>query len=220
MNAKRTTPKYYYSVTEYQRGDYHHLQLRIWDYREPEHGYIPDGLTEKIDITYQGNHNEPGRWYAGCPSISNDYSLESWRETIRKLSALCPSGNLDNVQEILDHLEKVGQYVIQDPRINQYVTALYPADYLAYQDDRDAAGNQYFYVTVLAKEEETARHLINRKMIESLDHHSDEQYYINWVNAGKPVKRYSPYFTSEPDFRTIDERINSVSQHVTEYQLA
>jgi hypothetical protein len=210
--------KIYYSVSEYRQGDYHHLNVRIAQKSDSvcsDPSYYP--FWDSIVIVYQSTHNEenPVRWYAGDLQISGSSDLDKYADAIKLARRACPTGDLSDLDELLSTLDRIADYVIDDPRTSTAVTSLYPPEYKCYRDDYEAAGYSNCQCNTLARSEEEAQRSIMRKFTDRAFSNSED--FEKWIMAGKPVKEVYRYSRQDPDYRTIEERVNRVPNRECAY---
>jgi hypothetical protein len=216
MTSKRNTPKYFYTVQEWrtESRDYHAILIRIWQPAQEQIDRLnKNGFASSwdyVEIKFQGNHNEPNRWYAPDVSVYNPEYVQNHVNAIRILKAVSKDDYLD-AEHIITTLESCGQYLVDDPRLGHLTNRLFSADYTGWMDDYTAynAGSGC-NVRVLATSEEDAKLTINREYIKACanGYMVDGDRYTAWVNAGRPVKevRYT-WGKNTPDRRTPREML-------------
>jgi hypothetical protein len=212
--------KLYYAVEEWKQGAYRALEIKIAKFDANQGNRYP--FWDSVKLTWQATTSDsPIRWYAGALALDNTGNLAKITESVKFARRICPSGYIDSVGDVIDTLGRIGEYVVNDPRIGDYVTCLLGPDYTAYRDDYSLSGGKYGHCVVLATSAESAVYYITREfrkwITSSHDPDGVEADYIKWLSAGKPVTTSNGWSISDPDYRTIDERVQGVDRSSCRY---
>jgi hypothetical protein len=211
---------YYYAVEEWRQGAYRALEIKIAKFNENQGNRYP--FWDSIKLTWQATTSDsPIRWYAGALALDAGGNLDKIAEAVKFARRICPSGYIDSVGDVIDTLGRIGEYVVRDPRLGDFVTCMLGPDYTAYRDDHSLSGAKHGHCVVLATSAESAVYYITREFRESISNSHDpdgvEADYIKWLSAGKPVTASNSWSMSDPDYRTIDERVQGLDMSSCRY---
>jgi hypothetical protein len=213
--------KLYYAVDEWRQGAaYRALEIKIAKFDPNQGNRYP--FWDAIRLAWQATTSDsPIRWYAGALALDVTGNLDKIAEAVRFARRICSSGYIDSVGDVIDTLGRMGEYVVRDPRLGDFVTSLLGPDYTAYRDDYSMSGAKHGHCVVLAKDPDSAVYSITREFRKSIasSHDPDgvEADYIKWLSAGKPVTASNGWSMSDPDYRTIDERVRGVDMSSCRY---